>query len=316
MSRTPDVELVLRDYFADDGGSAPDYVLDVVEERVRRQPQRHSWRLLWRLPAMNRPLTLLAVTAAVVLVAIIGANLFPGVSGPGGPTAAPTPSPIQATGEPGETFFLGPAELRSGALTAGPYLENPFDDDPSLAVIGEYPDGWIGIPPIGVTGPNGTDGPDGIGVAFLRAEGLFEDPCHWNVNGTGLLDQPGDVDVGPEVIDLVNALRASSAYTVPDPPSMVSFGADVLGYELEVQLPADLNLETCDLEAGTLAHRYIVFSGKYGSLYAQGDGNRWHLFIIDVRGTRVIVNIPYFEETPAADQQAAQAIIESLDFGP
>ena len=46
MNRTPDVELVLRDYFADDGLTAPDYVLDVVEGRISRQPQRRSWRLL------------------------------------------------------------------------------------------------------------------------------------------------------------------------------------------------------------------------------------------------------------------------------
>ena len=40
MNRQPDVELVLRDYFADDGFTAPDHVLDVVEERIARQPRR------------------------------------------------------------------------------------------------------------------------------------------------------------------------------------------------------------------------------------------------------------------------------------
>ena len=59
MNRTPDVELVLRDYFADDGLTAPDYVLDVVEERIGRQPQRRTWRLRWRplmtLHSSSRP---------------------------------------------------------------------------------------------------------------------------------------------------------------------------------------------------------------------------------------------------------------------
>ena len=44
MNRQPDVELVLRDYFADDGFTAPDHVLDVVEERIARQPRRPVWR--------------------------------------------------------------------------------------------------------------------------------------------------------------------------------------------------------------------------------------------------------------------------------
>jgi len=52
MNRQPDVELVLRDYFADDGFTAPDHVLDVVEERIARQPRRLAWRLRGR-PFMN-----------------------------------------------------------------------------------------------------------------------------------------------------------------------------------------------------------------------------------------------------------------------
>ena len=43
MKRSPDVDLVLRDYFAEDGLTAPDYVLDVVERRISRQPQRRMW---------------------------------------------------------------------------------------------------------------------------------------------------------------------------------------------------------------------------------------------------------------------------------
>ena len=40
MNRQSDVELVLRDYFADDSSVARDHVLDVVEERIARQPRR------------------------------------------------------------------------------------------------------------------------------------------------------------------------------------------------------------------------------------------------------------------------------------
>lgn len=91
MNRSPDVELVLRDYFADDGLTAPDYVLDVVEGRISRQPQRRSWRLPWRNP-MSTPFKLAAGLAAVVLVALVGWQLLPGPqNGAGGPTS-PTPT--------------------------------------------------------------------------------------------------------------------------------------------------------------------------------------------------------------------------------
>ena len=99
MNRTPDVELVLRDYFADDGLTAPDYVLDVVEARIGRQSQRRSWRLHWR-NHMSTPFKLAAGLAAVVLVALVGWQLLPGrqdsVGGPTSPTPTPQPSATAA----------------------------------------------------------------------------------------------------------------------------------------------------------------------------------------------------------------------------
>jgi len=64
MNRTPDVELVLREYLADDGFSAPDHLLEVVAQRIGRQPQRRRWRLLGR-PFMNSYAKLAAAAAAV-----------------------------------------------------------------------------------------------------------------------------------------------------------------------------------------------------------------------------------------------------------
>ena len=93
MNRQPDVELVLRDYFADDGSSAPDHVLDDVAERIARQPQRLAWRLR-RRPIMNTYAKLAAGLAAVVIVAFVALRLVPGGSNSGGTTTAiPTVTP-------------------------------------------------------------------------------------------------------------------------------------------------------------------------------------------------------------------------------
>ena len=85
MNRSPDVELVLRDYFADDSSTAPDHVLDVIEQRIRRQRQQRPWRLPWRL-RMNAPVKLAVIASAVIVVAIAGYNLLPHQPSVGGPS--------------------------------------------------------------------------------------------------------------------------------------------------------------------------------------------------------------------------------------
>ena len=109
MNRTPDVERVLRDYFADDGLTAPDYVLDTVEGRISRQRQRRSWRLPWRNP-MSTPFKLAAGLAAVVLVALVGWQLLPGQPGIGGPQSpTPTQQP-SATPVPSASPSVAPSQ--------------------------------------------------------------------------------------------------------------------------------------------------------------------------------------------------------------
>ena len=97
MNRTPDVELVLRDYFADDGFLAPDHVLEVVEERILRQQQQRAWRVLRRDSHVNSYLKPLLAVAAVVVIAVAGITILgrPSDSGVGGAVSpAPSPSPI------------------------------------------------------------------------------------------------------------------------------------------------------------------------------------------------------------------------------
>ena len=70
------VDRVLRDYFADDGLLAPDHVLDVIEERIMRQPQRRTWRVPWRDSHVNTNLKPLLAIAAIVVVAVAGFALL------------------------------------------------------------------------------------------------------------------------------------------------------------------------------------------------------------------------------------------------
>ncbi len=149
-----------------------------------------------------------------------------------------------------------------------------------------------------------------IGISFFTADGVYSDPCHWDVQGTGRADV-GDVEVGPTVDDLVAALRANTFYTSSEPAPVTIDG--YTGQELELQLPDD-PFTSCDKEPGDSVGHAFVFSGP--GLYAQGPANRWHLYILDVEGTRLIAVILSYAQTPQSDLDLSRNIIETLDIAP
>jgi hypothetical protein len=158
--------------------------------------------------------------------------------------------------------------------------------------------------------PVRADAPTGIGISFFSANGLYSDPCHWGVQGIGDAGSPGDVVVGPTVDDLVTMLRANTFYTSSAAKPVTIDG--YAGEELELKLPDD-PFTTCDKDDPNDPDGHaFVFSGP--GLYAQGPANRWHLYILDVEGTRLIAVILYYDGTPQADVDLAKNIIDTLDI--
>jgi len=201
--------------------------------------------------------------------------------------------------------------LHDGYLQPGTYRLQPFG---SLAIEADVPGGgWAGTG-FGFLGPAGTGSPGGIGVAFMRVDGLFRDPCHWDLNGTGAYEQPGDVAVGPSVADLVTALRANTSYTSSNPVPVTVGGYS--GQQLDIQLPADVDFNTCDVANGGPSGVYFPFSGVDAGLFAQGPGNRWRTSIVDVAGTRLVIVVADYTGTPVVDRSAMQVIFDSLAIFP
>jgi hypothetical protein len=197
-------------------------------------------------------------------------------------------------------------------MTGGLYLFGPFGDPP-VTIAATGPDGWVGYPSWAMDGPEPVraDAPTGIGISFFTANGLYSDPCHWDVLGTGRTDT-GGVAVGPTVDDLVAALRANTFYT-----STVAKPVTIDGYagkELELQLP-DHPFTSCDKDDPSDSGGHVfVFSGP--GLYAQGPANRWHLYILNVDGARLIAVILSYAKTPQTDLDLARNIIETLHINP
>lgn len=71
---------------------------------------------------------------------------------------------------------------------------------------------------------------------------------------------------------------------------------------------------TTDKEPGDDIGHAFVFSGS--GLHAPGPANVWHLYVLDVDGTRLIAVILSYAQTPQSDLDLARNIIETLDIEP
>jgi len=193
-------------------------------------------------------------------------------------------------------------------LNGGLYRFGPFGDERSVTIVATGPKGWVGYPDWAMDGPEPVraDAPRGIAVSLLTADGVHSDPCHWDWNHTGHPDI-GDVKVGPSVDDLVAALRANTYYTstAAKPVTIDGFS----GQELELQMPSG-SYAHCDKDDPNDPGGHVFpFSG---GLYTQGPANRWHLYILDINGTRLIAVILSYAKTPQKDVDLAQNIVQTM----
>jgi hypothetical protein len=243
MNRRPDVELVLRDYFADDSSSAPDHVLDVIEERIMRQPQQRAWRLPWRL-RMNTPIKLAAAAAAVIVVAVAGYAMFgrPSDSNVGG-TVSPTPSPSPiASASPSTAasargvfpeWYTARSDSGAGILRSGRQTTRAFLPGSTFSV----PENWV----------NDTDTADFYGLfpdtpanqaEFARSGGNSQHIF------MGIVDTPGDLvcdgvggTEGSTAAELADSLVANEAL-VTSKPVEITIG-DLTGTRVDSHLDPD-----------------------------------------------------------------------------
>jgi hypothetical protein len=269
-----------------------------------------------RSPAQWLLVAVAAATVAVVSTLLVGArgdDDKPVDTATAAPTTAATPAPAQDVPDvPGPSNPQ--AEPVPDVMTGGRYLFRPLPEVGPLTIAATGPDHWVGYRSWAMDGPDPVraSAPTGIGIAFMYADGVYNDPCHWDLLGNGQEGQPGEVAVGPTVDDLVTALRANTFYTSTAATPVTIDG--YAGQELELQLPPG-PFTTCDKTPGDADGHAFVFSGKAG-LYAQGPANRWHVFILDVEGTRLLAVVLSYEGTPQTDLDRARNVIETLDIEP
>ena len=90
MPTDRDMTRIVRSWMDEGATALPDRVLDAVLDQVPATQQRRSWWPSRRIAQMNKLLPAAVAAAAVLVVAVIGYNLLPGVSGQGGRSPAPS----------------------------------------------------------------------------------------------------------------------------------------------------------------------------------------------------------------------------------
>ena len=250
---------------------------------------------------MNKLVTYGLGAAAVVVALVIGTQaLGPSAPPPGdvgsAPSASPSPTPAPS---PSMSPTPEPTALPVTHVVK-PFGPGGFDNqDPraaSISITFDAPPSWEADELGAAIG--GNDWPDGAFVGFYPpGAALFSEPCQTEE----VAEANADVPVGPTVDDLVTALadHPSLEVTVPIDVTLAGYS----GKYLDLQVPDDIS--EC--------FRYRPMDAH---IYAQGPGQRWHMWVLDVGGVRVLVETNDFAGTPAQWLAEAQAIIDSLEINP
>ena len=201
------------------------------------------------------------------------------------PTASPSPTPSSApTPRPLTTGV-------QGALEPGTYVTaSPFLSRLSFSL----PPGWfanVGGPYAVFLDPDMSAVSDDHGlVKFLIFDRVFADPCHPD---QGLLSPPP----GGSVDDLADALASLPSLVATTPTDVT-----VAGYHgKQLTLTAPTSISICSF-----------WQLPLGASTPMVPGQLDRVWILDVRGQRLVIDAPEVPSESAADKATVQAILDSI----
>jgi hypothetical protein len=289
MTPRPDFEGAVRSWLREDRRENAERVLFTALNEVDTTPQRHAGWLARRFPFMTQKSVRYGLAAAVVIVvALLGGNLLP--RNIGTPDATPTPAPS--------------ARPLAGTTTLAPGTYYIHEQFPMRITFTVPSDGWQHyVWESGAAADNtralcsgGPDcaPPDAAGVGFHLVTGVPADPC-----------DPGSerLDVGDTIDELALAIADRPGWNATDPTEGSIAGFRALSLELRAN-PGDI--EGC---TGSVTAFYAGALGRGAT-----SGERMRLWVVDVDGTRLVVEAFDFPGTPDEDQQGATQIVQSIEI--
>jgi hypothetical protein len=314
MSTDRDTTRIVRSWLEEGVTALPDRVLDAVLDQLPATSQRRAWWPARRFHEMNNPFKFAIAAAAVVVVALVGINLLPREGGFAGPGPSPTPNPTTSTASPIPTPSPSSASNVNvvGNFFAGEtyFIDDPCCNGPARISLSFPAPGWFSIDPV-ILGKNVLGDPDlyDIYLSPHLVGNVYTGGCHWT--GTGLIPP-----VGPSVDDLANALLAQAGPGA-SPPTAVTVGGHP-GKKVELQIPNDIDVDTCDSEGSfPIFGRWRAADTEFGAApWTYGNGQNNTVYIVDVDGTRQVIDTMYLPGTSAANLAELDQIVASIRFEP
>lgn len=285
MTDDRSLERAARSWIEAGPSRAPDHVVEAALLSIQTTPQERSLRAPWRLTTM--PTTARVAAAAAIGVLVLGgALLILGRQSPSVGNPPPTPSATAASASPA---FVG-----VGPLAAGPYRVVVGD----VGFIFTIPDGWAGpaVPGFAV-GKEGDGELASVILSFWQPASIYPDPC-----------SPGsllDPSVGPSVDDLVAALAAQSftETSAPTPVTVDGFSGQRIQYDVT---PDSANC------TGSM----WLWRDTDGSDRTEDHDQLNELTILDVAGSRVVIDLSYRPETPQHDRAELDSVFQTIQIEP
>jgi WD40-like Beta Propeller Repeat len=252
-----------------------------------------------RLSMRVRPVLLLAVAVAFVA----GGCTNEPAGHVGGKATTEPPPDVSETLTSTSTPLPPGGLLESGTYTLDKTTvpsENSQGFD-SVRITFTVPSGWEAWD-LGILTPGETEG-----VTFWNVSTVPADPCHW---------QRGGPKVGPTVDDLATALANQSRRHATTPRDVTLAG--YAGKHLTLTVPAHIEygldeFPSCD--QGYFVSWDAPPSSAFGR-YHQGPGQVDELWILDVRGFRLVVDASYWRDTPTRDRAEIHRIVKSVRIEP
>lgn len=262
----------------------------VLTETAPRSTRR------WLPYASAAAAVILLVGAAVLVIAFNDQSADDDQSP--SPVATVAPTTVPPTTVPPTTV---PPRTATGSFSA-------MTDVPAVTFI--VPDGWqSGSAAVYKAGPDRDAnhlGIGSVGVSFTQVTNIYADPCQWV-----LVDPP----VGPTVDDLISAWASVPGFNATAAVDVTVDG--YVGKQIEFTVP-HYEADVCQQnkfglwqDDGPPATR----TESQPNWWAQGPNQHNQLWILDVDGTRVVIDAFSFPEISPQDRNALDEILSSIQIG-
>jgi hypothetical protein len=308
MTASRDPDRLLRAFLAEGDERLSDSIYDVVRGEIEQQRQRVVIGP-WRLPEMTKFVTIGLAAAAVLVVVLIGSQLFGPPTNVGvGPDASPTPQPA-ATPTPASTLTVEPSPVTTlpswyttserptgaGVLPAGSHESETFNPGFTYSV----PEGWVNATDSGSYFELFQDTP-GNQESFTSSGSLAQSivmgvhPTPWFT--CELLEN----NRGATAAEMVAAASANEALAVSDRGD-VSLGG-LTGTQIDVQRNPEWT-GTCPGDSNLPAG-------------LDPEDERTRAILLDVPDRGVLVILVYSSSSAEYDDFLSEAlpVIESFEF--